>query len=163
MTIEEFQALESILYKKPWEAAKNLGAFLKTVVVSNVEEEVPEKRTKKQNNALHKYLSDLANALTEAGVGVKLFIEKLRGWDVPVTAEFLKQIWHIKQDKMFQTESTTKLTTAQVSQVYDAINLFTSQEFGVSEAFPSMEQIMIKSQEEKGYEYPDIQVSHAST
>ena len=101
-----------------------------------------EKRTIKQNNALHKYLSDLSAELNAAGVDQKMFIEHLQGWEIPITKEFLHQIWKLKQDKMGMGDSTTKLDTDQVSQVYDTINLFTSIEFGVSNPFPSMEDLL---------------------
>jgi len=98
-------------------------------------------RTSKQNRALHKYLSDLANELQAHGVTQKMFIDELKGWDVPITKEFLKYIWKLKQKKMFLTDSTTKLETDQVSQVYDAVNMFTSTVFGVSTPFPSEEEL----------------------
>ena len=44
----------------------------------------------------------------------------------------------MKQEKMGMGDSTTKLTTDQVSQVYDTVNNFTSTEFGVGNAFPSI-------------------------
>lgn len=107
-----------------------------------------EQRTSQQNRALHKYLSDLANALNEAGVDQKMFIDHLKGWEIPLTPEFLKMIWKMKQEKMFLTNSTKDLRTEQVSKVYDEINRFTSQEFGVHEPFPSIEEIMLKQLDE---------------
>jgi len=100
-----------------------------------------EKRTNKQNNSLHLYLTQLANELNQAGVDQKMFIEHLKGWEIPITKEFLHQIWKMKQEKMAMGDSTTKLTTDQVSQVYDTINLFTSTVFGVGQAFPSQEEL----------------------
>lgn len=105
-------------------------------------------RTDNQNRALWKYLTDLSNALNEAGVDQKMFIDHLKGWEVPITKEFLHLIWKMKQEKMFLTNSTTKLKTDQVSQVYDAVNKFTSQEFGVAEPFPSIEEIILKQLDE---------------
>ena len=98
-------------------------------------------RSGKQNDSLWKYLTDLANELNAAGVDQRLFIEKLQGWEIPITKEFLHLIWKMKQKKMFLTNSTTKLETDQVTQVYEAINKFTAQEFGVSDAFPSQESL----------------------
>jgi ABC-type phosphate/phosphonate transport system ATPase subunit len=98
-------------------------------------------RSSQQNKALHKYLSDLANELEAHGITQKMFIDELKGWDIPITKEFLKMIWKLKQKKMFLTDSTTKLKTDQVSQVYDAVNMFTSTVFGVSTPFPSEEDL----------------------
>lgn len=104
--------------------------------------QVEEKpRTLAQNRALHKYFTDLANELTNAGVDQKLFIDHLKGWEVPITADFLKLIWKIKQEKMFGTNSTTKLQTHQVTEVYETVNKFVGQVFGVHTAFPSLEEI----------------------
>lgn len=103
-----------------------------------------KQRTKAQNRALHKYFTDLANELNAAGVDQKLFIDHLKGWEVPITADFLKQIWKIKQEKMFGTDSTTQLKTHQVTEVYETVNKFTGQAFGVSQAFPSLDDIMEK-------------------
>ncbi len=82
-------------------------------------------------------MTELANALNEAGIDQKLFIDHLKGWEVPITKEFLHQIWLMKQGKMGMGDSTSKLTSDQVTQVYDAINMFTSTEFGVGMQFPS--------------------------
>lgn len=100
-------------------------------------------RSKQQNKALWKYLTDLSNELNQAGVDQKLFIEHLNGWEIPITKEFLHQIWKLKQEKMGMGDSTTKLNTDQVSQVYDAVNMFTSTEFGVGQAFPSIEDLLL--------------------
>lgn len=113
-----------------------------------------KKRTIQQNKALHKYFTDLAQALTEHGVDQKLFIEKLQGWSVPITADFLKQIWKLKQQKMYGTNTTTKLTTTQVDEVYDTVNQFTAQEFGVSCAFPSIAELQAKYQENETLHNP---------
>jgi hypothetical protein len=98
-------------------------------------------RTDHQHRALFKYLGDLANELNQAGVDQRMFIEHLNGWEIPITKEFLHHIWKMKQERMFLTDSTKKLTTDQVSQVYDVVNKFVSQEFGIECAFPSEEVI----------------------
>ena len=145
---------------KPWLFHKVFGEYLKTLSDNPVETPKEEKkkvyRSNKQNRALHKYLADLSAALNEAGVGTKVFLEKLSFYDdIPLTPELLKLVWKTKQEKMFQHESTTQLTTSEINRLYDVVNKFTSQEFGVSEAFPSMESILIKSESEQGYKYPD--------
>lgn len=96
-------------------------------------------RSLQQNKSCHKYFTELADALNEAGVDQRLFIDHLKGWEVPITADFIKHIWKLKQQKMFLTDSTTKMTTDQVSKVYDQINMFVGQEFGVHTPFPSSE------------------------
>lgn len=155
MKQKELDELNTILTDNPFQIRPKLKEFVKKAVIDGTEEPQKIYRTTQQNKALHKYLGDLSNALEEAGIDQAMFIEKLNGWTIPITPEFLKLIWKIKQEKMFQHESTTKLTTSEINRIYDVINKFTSQEFGVSEAFPSMEQILIKSEQEKPYEYPE--------
>lgn len=110
-------------------------------MTTNVE---PKPRTLSQNAALHLYFSQLAAELNAAGIDQKLFIDHLKGWEVPITADFLKQIWKIKQEKMFGTDSTTELKTHQVTEVYETVNKFVGQQFGVHTAFPSLDEIMEK-------------------
>ena len=102
-------------------------------------------RTPSQNKALWLYLTQLANELNQAGVDQKLFIEKLKGWEVPITKEFLHTIWKMKQQKMFGTDSTRELSSDQVTQVYETINNFTGTQFGVSDAFPSMDSLAFET------------------
>lgn len=114
-------------------------------------EEKKQERTSQQNRSLHLYFTQLADELNAHGVDQKLFCEKLQGWSVPITADFLKLIWKIKQGKMYGTHSTTELTTKQIDEVYDTVNLFTSQMFGVSCAFPSTEELLAKARENEAY------------
>lgn len=101
-------------------------------------EPVKKPRTNQQNRALFKYFKELADDLNGAGVDQKMFIDHLKGWEIPITKEFLHEIWKIKQAKMFPGQtSTTQMETNQVTQVYDAVNHFTGQTFGVSRLFPN--------------------------
>jgi hypothetical protein len=106
------------------------------------------KRTDTQHRALFKYLGDLANALNEAGVDQKMFIDHLKGWELPITKEFLHHIWKLKQEKMFTTNSTKDLEVSQVSQVYDVVNKFVSQEFGIECAFPTAQELQEMQQQD---------------
>ncbi len=94
-------------------------------------------RSTQQNKSIFKFLGELALELNQAGVDQRLFIDHLKGWEIPITKEFLHQIWKLKQEKMGMGDSTTKLETDKVSQVYDAINIYTTNTFGVGNVFPS--------------------------
>jgi hypothetical protein len=52
-------------------------------------------------------------------------------------------IWKPIQSAMFETDSTTKLNTDQVSKVYDTINRHTGEKFGLYVPFPSKELLRI--------------------
>jgi hypothetical protein len=93
-------------------------------------------RTEQQHKARWKYLSLLADELMGKGISQRVFLEKLQGYDVPITKEFLAEVWKEIQQQMFGTNSSKHLKTDQVSQVYDVMNLFTSTEWGVGMDFP---------------------------
>lgn len=64
--------------------------------------------------------------------------------DVPWTKDSIRTvILHGFMKKMFDITSTTKLETKQVSELYESINLWTSERFGISIPFPSNEPPMI--------------------
>lgn len=93
-------------------------------------------RTLNQNSSIHKFCDMLAEALNDAGFDMKKTLSQKV--DVPWTMILVKElIWKQVQDGAIGIKSTTKLDTAQVSEVYDIINRFTSEKFGVSVEFPS--------------------------
>lgn len=95
-------------------------------------------RTLTQNAAIHKYFSMLAESLNNAGLDV----HKTMRHDVaiPWTDTLIKELmWRKVQKAMFDVDSTTKLDTAQVSEVYEVINRHIASTFGVSVIFPSKE------------------------
>lgn len=101
-------------------------------------------RTKTQSRALHLYFTQLAKELEAHGIDQKTFVSKLEDISIPITKDFLKLVWKEVQKGMYKTGSTTQLTTSQISEVYETVNRFTAQEFGVHQAFPSMEEVMLK-------------------
>ena len=93
------------------------------------------RRTDQQFKAHWVYCQELADALNEKGVSQKIFLDKIQKYDVPLTKEFLHMIWLEIQRTMYGTTSTNDLKSDQVSQIYDVMNLFTSQEFHVGLLF----------------------------
>lgn len=78
-------------------------------------------RTGKQNNSLHKYFELLADELNEKGLDMRKVLKP--EIDIPWNKDTIKKyIWSKIQKIMFNTESTTKLKTNEVSQVYDVIH-----------------------------------------
>lgn len=164
------QELEDLLKSTPaWNYRDAMKKYLTEWVepVESVEEEKPFKyTTTQQRKALHVYFQNLSDALIGAGIDQKVFINTLKSVEIPMTPEFLKMVWKLVQKKMFDTDSTNHLTSSQITREYDVINKFTSQEFGISEAFPSEEEMKRLIQEHqdatkasetarRGYEYPD--------
>lgn len=98
-------------------------------------------RTLTQNKAIHKYFAMLADSLNNAGYDVR----KAMRHDVaiPWTDKLVKElIWRKVQKAMFEVDSTTKLDTSQVSEVYEVINRHTAESFCVSVAFPEKERLL---------------------
>lgn len=100
--------------------------------------EKPKKRTLSQNAAVHKYCTMMADELNNAGYEYHMFIERVksRGVTVEWSMEKFKDAWKMVQFAMFQKESTTELTTDEVSKVYEQVNAKFAEMAGVSMPFP---------------------------
>lgn len=93
-------------------------------------------RTLTQNKSLHKYCALLAEALNEAGLDMQTVLAE--GTSIPWSESKVKEdIWRTVQVAALGKESTTKLETHEVSQVYDIVNRHISQTFGVFVPFPN--------------------------
>ena len=99
-------------------------------------------RTSRQNRSLHKYAELLAAALKDAGYEDMRTVIKV---PIAPTKENVKEeMIRPGLKAMFpELESTSKLTTVQMQQLYEQMNLFTSERLGVSVEWPSEEPPMI--------------------
>lgn len=101
------------------------------------------KRTEKQNNALHKYFEQIAEALNAEGYDVRLVLQVIaeKGVDFMWSKEIVKEVlWRKVQQKYLGKKSTTELdSTGEITQIYDMLNKFLSEEFQVHVPFPSIE------------------------
>jgi len=101
-----------------------------------------KQRTKAQNRAFHKYFTDLADELNEKGLDMKKVLKP--EIDITWTSSSVKEyLWRATQKIMFNKESTTELNTDEITKIYEVINRFTAGQ-GVSVAFPSIEEIMLR-------------------
>lgn len=97
-----------------------------------------EPRTELQNNAVHVYFRLLAKALNDAGWDMKKTLKP--GIEIPWTEEMVKtHIWKAVQSAMFEKDSTTKLTTKEVNEVYAVVDRHLSEKTGVHVEFPKDE------------------------
>lgn len=95
------------------------------------------KRTILQNKAIHKYCSLLADKFNDAGLDM-MTVLKEKSVPVSWTMSSVKDvIWRPIQVAMFQTESTTKLETDQVSRVYKQIARHLSTNLQIDQSFPN--------------------------
>lgn len=101
--------------------------------------EVKKTRTNKQNSALHKYFVLIAIELNE--LGNTFTYTGLKGKEIQVryTPDIVKNfMWRPIQMALFDIESTTKLTTAQMNEIILVIDGFFA-ERGVTVDFPSID------------------------
>ena len=99
---------------------------------------IANQRTYLQNSAIHQYLTMLITEFNNSGLTVQqvLSVAIEREWTMLGAKEV---IWKPIQQAMFQTDSTTKLSTDQVPKVYDTINRHVGEKFGLYVPFPSKE------------------------
>ena len=98
-----------------------------------------KQRTDQQRKAIEVYCRDLAYTLNRAGLDQRKVFAAMRedGIDIPWRQETAKDsLWRPIQVAILGKESTTKLSTDEVSRVYDVLNRWTGQTFGVSVPFP---------------------------
>lgn len=109
-----------------------------------VEVEIKQKagqRTGQQRKAIEVYCNELAKALNDAGLDQRKVMEHMReGVEIPWQQETCKDVlWREVQKAAIGKVSTTKLSTNEVSKVYEILNRWTAQTFGVSVPFPERE------------------------
>jgi len=94
-----------------------------------------DKRSIKQNSAIHLYFTQLAEALNNAGYSVTKVMK--HDAEIPWSPNLVKELlWRQVQEIMTDIESTAKLEPKQVSEVYEVVNRHIAQTTGVSVAFP---------------------------
>lgn len=95
-------------------------------------------RTIKQNKAIHLYFTLVADALNGAGLDIKTAVDL----DIPWTPENVKNLlWRPVQQTMLDKQSTTRLTTKEIDQVWEVVNRYLAS-LGIHEPFPSIKEIM---------------------
>lgn len=110
------------------------------------EESVAKQRTAKQSRALHLYFQMVADALNDAGYDMKKTLKPSIEipWNGGTVKEFL---WRSIQKTVTGKFSTKQLTTKEIDEVWEVLNRHLSEKFGISEPFPSVDEI-IRRQEE---------------
>lgn len=97
-----------------------------------------KQRTDQQRKSIEVYCRELATALNDSGLDQRAVLAEMReGVEIPWGQESVKDtLWRRIQVAIIGKESTTKLSTDEVSRVYDVLNRWTGQTFGVSVPFP---------------------------
>ena len=110
-----------------------------------------KQRTKQQNRSLHKYCELLAKELNDAGIDQRMLFEQLKeGFEIPNTKESIKHLFRLVGGKLYPESqgddpSTTKLDTAQISEVYKVFDReMALRNEGISVPWPTDEPPMIR-------------------
>ncbi len=99
-----------------------------------------QKRTLRQNRALHKYLTLVAHELQNQGQTLQDVVKKISFAEITPTTQSLKEVmWRPIQQTAIGKDSTTELTTAEIKQVYDLVSMFLSKQFEIDLPWPSEE------------------------
>lgn len=101
-----------------------------------MEQKPPQKRSLSQNRALHKYCSELATELNNAGIGIDVFFKNV---EVDHTIESVKSLWRSFAKAKYGKESTADFTTQELNAIYEEVNRHIAQ-WGIHLPFPSQEQ-----------------------
>lgn len=93
-------------------------------------------RTLKQNAAMHKYFTLVAEALNDKQLTVKTIIKADIEWN-PISVKSL--LWKPIQEAVLHKKSTTELKRKEIDDVYDTINRALGEKFGIHVPFPTIE------------------------
>lgn len=92
-------------------------------------------RTNCQNRSLHLFFELLAEELNNAGLDMRATLKP--SVSIDWTPETIKDyLWRPIQKLQLQKESTTELSTKEVSEVYETLNRHLGDRFGLHVPFP---------------------------
>ena len=96
------------------------------------------KRSLLQNKSLHKYCTDLATEMANAGFDQRVVIDQFKeGFMVPWTMDAVKNIFRAVASAMYDVKSTAELDTVQIQRVYRAVDMRISEITGIRVEWPS--------------------------
>ena len=94
-------------------------------------------RTDRQNRALHLLFTHLADELNSAGYDMRRTLKE--SIDIPWTKESIKEyMWKPVMKIQLGKKSTTDLTTQEIDEVFETINRYLGEKFGIHVQFPSI-------------------------
>ena len=115
-------------FEEQWDKHKHLSIKITT----------GKQRTLTQNASLHKYCELLASELNSKGLDMALVLSS--DVSVPWTMTLVKELmWRPVQLASTDNESTTKPNRQDYGEIYDIINRYISERFGVYVPWPSKE------------------------
>ena len=93
------------------------------------------KRTTKQNNSQYQFFEDFSKLCIEHGLDVRVVFKDVR---VTATPKTIKMYWDGIMKEKYGYDSTTQLTTTEMTEMYDEFNKILAAQ-GYHIPFPSQE------------------------
>ena len=116
-------------------------ALLEGKIVNVEIKKAVKSRTEKQNRALHLYYTHLSKELNDHGLDIKKTLSQ--DMEHPWTPILIKElIWRPIQKAYLNKESTKRLATDDIDKIFDIINKFIGEQFGLHIDFPSIETLI---------------------
>lgn len=103
-----------------------------------------KQRTKQQNDALHLYFKQVSDELLDKGITMNDVVKLYKAIELTPTPEMVKNaIWRPIQLALLKKESTTALTSEEITNVYENVSRFLAQ-LEISLPFPSIDELLNK-------------------
>jgi len=97
-----------------------------------------KQRSLNQNAALHLLFQQISIDLNDAGLDVMTTLK--HDAEIPWNAGRVKELmWKPLQEAVLRTRSTTRLSKTDVDDVYNVLNRYLGERFGIHVPFPSIE------------------------
>lgn len=107
-------------------------------------------RTGQQNKALHVLFQLMADTLNDNGLDMKKAFARKPEVEIPWSGHSIKEyLWRPIQKAQLNKDSTTKLTTVEIDEVFETINKFIGEAFGLHVPFPSIKEIIWQQEQER--------------
>ena len=120
------------------EAIKELASIEPNGAYQVEIKKLPQKRTDKQNRALHKYFQMVADELEAKNLTVQEVLKESveRNWDKDAVKSLL---WKPIQKALYGEDKTSKATTKYYDKVHFYLSHHLATKFGINVPFPSIE------------------------
>lgn len=100
----------------------------------------PKQRTPRQNDSLHLWCSQIADALNDAGLDIRTTLKE--DFEIDWSPTLVKELLVKQTEKiMLGKTSTTELTTDEINKIYEVINRFLAKH-GIHVPWPSLETLI---------------------
>ena len=114
-------------------------------------EKEEKQRTTLMNRSFHLAMTQISRDMVQQGIDQRMLLDSFQGYNVPVTPEFLKEVFKSIIFQLYRKTSTRDLTTSQMTESFDVLGKFLGENFGYEAVWPSMETLMMVQLESEQY------------